>query len=147
MDITHPKLRQLEVFWQAKTEGRPMPARPDIDVIELRPWLGNLILLETIDAGADFRYRVYGTNLVTYFGRDLTGDLVSGLQHKYQAVVYGEYAAVVETRRPLAIQHLRYIGALGLSTRMTVEKLILPLSTDGDVVDMLLAGVYAHKIK
>lgn len=74
-DIPHERLRRLHDLWHAKKGRRGLPARADIDVLELKPWLGHLILAEVRegDGDYDFRYRVYGTVLAGWFGRDLTG--------------------------------------------------------------------------
>ena len=71
-DGDHPKLVSLLQFWESKRGARMMPARSDINVIELGPWLGNLILLELSESGDDYVYRVYGTNLTALIRHDMT---------------------------------------------------------------------------
>ena len=39
-------LRSLHAFWDRCRAGRVMPLRRDIDVLDLRPWLGHLMLID-----------------------------------------------------------------------------------------------------
>lgn len=80
VDIEHPKLLDLLRFWEEKRGARTMPRRSEIDVLELAPWLGNLILLEVLDYGENFLYRVYGTNLVRLIQYDRTGKSTDDLK-------------------------------------------------------------------
>ena len=49
--------------------------RKDIDVLELRQAIGNIMMLDVLEDGFDARYRVYGTGVVEYVGHDWTGGL------------------------------------------------------------------------
>jgi hypothetical protein len=136
-DIAHPRLRALMAFWDARRRGRALPARDALDPLALWQWLGHLMLVEAASEG-EFRYRVYGTGLAEYYGRDLTGKTTAALRPDVRQVVCREYASVCRTARPLLVTHTRRVR----ERPMAVEKLILPFSTDGRRVDRLLAGVY-----
>src|SRR3546814_17974058 len=70
--IGHPKLLTLHTLWRSRcAEG--LPARRDFDVMELGPWMGNLQLLEVLDDGKAFRYRLQGVHLVELVGKDQIG--------------------------------------------------------------------------
>lgn len=134
----HPKLRELHGFWQHKRGGRPFPQRRDLDVIELWPWLGNLMLIEVENGGADFLYRVYGTILADYFSRDLTGRRTSSLAPDVQAVVRNEYGQAIGKGQPIVVTRERTVQ----QRRVRASKLILPLGPEGDRADHLLVGLY-----
>jgi len=136
-DVSHPRLRNLLAFWEARRGDRTMPAREALDPLALWEWLGHLMLIEAVDGG-QFRYRVYGTGLAEYHGRDLTGKTTAMLRSDVRAVVCREYATVWRTARPLLVTHTRRIR----EQPTPLEKLILPFSTDGRTVDRLLAGAY-----
>jgi hypothetical protein len=136
--ISHPLLQRLLDLWHAKRGDRPMPARADFDVFELKDWLGNLMLVEVLDGAREFRYRLYGSVLASYYGRDLTGKLTGALPPQTRATVRREYAGVWASRRPSVVERQRSVRH---SARM-VAKLILPLSADGVVVDMILVASY-----
>jgi hypothetical protein len=59
--VEQPPLRSLHAYWNRKRAGRLMPTRADIDPVELRQHLGNLVLIEPVPAEDDFRYRLIGT--------------------------------------------------------------------------------------
>jgi hypothetical protein len=141
-DKDHPKLVELLRFWEARRGVRVMPARSEISVVELGPWLGNLILLEPAANGEDFIYRVYGTNLATLIRHDMTKKSTADLKPATRATVNAEYRVVVEHRRPYYISRRRTV----ISGQAVVSKLILPFSEDGVTVDRVLAGVYPLKI-
>lgn len=137
--LRHPKLRRLFDLWDRKRGGRAMPARQDIDTVELREWLGNLVLVEVVDAGASYRYRVYGTKLADLFGHELTGRVVSHFASAHQPLIVGDYDRVRRDRMPVYFD--RHGVAQGEYAR--IQALALPLSTAGAEVDMILAAVYA----
>src|SRR5262245_27250689 len=72
-----PRLLGLYQLWHSKRGGRFAPARVDIRAEQLQPWLGNLILLDVIDGGKDFRYRLFGSVIAREAGFDLTGKFLS----------------------------------------------------------------------
>jgi hypothetical protein len=138
LQIQHPLLQRLLDLWNAKRDGRLMPARADFDVFELRDWLGNLMLLDVLDGASEFRYRLYGSVLAAYYDRDLTGKLTAVLPPETRDIVRREYSEACRTRRPMMIERRRSVRQ---STRM-VAKLILPLASDGLAVDMILVASY-----
>jgi hypothetical protein len=134
----HPKLRDLHGFWQKKRGRRPFPQRRDLDVIELWPWLGNLMLIEVENGGADYVYRVYGTVLADYFSRDLTGRRTSSLSSDVQTVVHAEYGRAIGDGQPIIVTRERTVQ----QRRIRASKLILPLGMARGTVDHLLVGLY-----
>ena len=49
---------------RARCSGRLIPARADLDVLDLAPWLGRLSLYEALPDG-DFRCRLRGSTMTT----------------------------------------------------------------------------------
>jgi hypothetical protein len=69
-----PLLSAVYDFCAERRGARPMPARADIDPVDLpRFVLPHLALLEVFDAGARYRWRLTGTEVVKRFGCDATG--------------------------------------------------------------------------
>jgi hypothetical protein len=73
VEISHPLLRQLYEYWDSKRAGRAMPARSDLDPIEIPDLLRHLILLDITHDPLRFRVRLYGTGVAELRGHDLTG--------------------------------------------------------------------------
>lgn len=61
LEIHHPLLQRLLQLWDVKRGQRPMPVRADFDVLELKDWLGNLVLVDVLEGATEFRYRLYGS--------------------------------------------------------------------------------------
>jgi hypothetical protein len=133
-----PPLAALHRLWESKRAAGAMPSRRDFRVEELGPWLGHLMLVDAIDAGQDFAYRVFGTWIAEFLGHDLTGKRLSTVTPQRQRPVSDEYNTVIAARR------LRYVvGSPFLSRRFSVAaRAIFPLSHTGCSVDQLLIGFY-----
>lgn len=140
-----PELRRLLEYWQAKrrTLGR-LPARADIDPLEMRFALGHLILAD-VEPGNPirFRHRLIGTRIVEHAGYDATGLYVDDIpdQELAQRLIQ-TYLDVVKTREPA---HDRVGGMVG-GRAIDLEVLRLPLSADGAAIDMVLTGAYFRRI-
>ena len=44
----HPKIGAIYAFWKAKAGRRAMPFRSEIDPLEMKPWLGRIVLIDVI---------------------------------------------------------------------------------------------------
>ncbi len=95
------KHRALLRYWRSLRQGRDIPAYTDIDPLDMRFALGSLALAETVDGGLDFRYRVYGTDLVDRSGYDLTGRYASDVPCFLASFFIACYRAVSRRRAPL----------------------------------------------
>jgi hypothetical protein len=137
-DIADARLRSLFELWDERRDGMPMPNRASIDVLELKAWLGNLLLIDVVEGGRDFRYRVYGSTLAQYYGRDLTGKTLAEARAETRELVRQEYRTVTTEGRPLLVLRNRQVR----HRQARVAKLILPLTCDGLSVGMLLVGAY-----
>lgn len=134
--FTHAALRTVKDYWQRKCGDRLMPARADIDPLDLREQLGWLILTDVVGPPLRFRYRLVGSAITAELGRDSTGKYLDEI---YPEAIYkdlaGSFGWVVANRQPL-----RVVGNLWPSERrwLTFETLDLPLSQNGADVNMIL---------
>jgi len=129
---------QREVYdtWRRAANGRPMPARADLDPGTMRHLLPGISILEV---GARFdalRYRLAGTRLHDIYGCEVTGqDLFAlrlGAKRRYWQAAYQR---VVEARTPMqgAVK-----GPLAGRDHVVLFWLRLPLSEDGERVSKIL---------
>jgi hypothetical protein len=139
--VSHPTLVALYRYWDGKRGGRMMPARRDLDPSEIVKLLPHIYMVDVERDPLRFRYRLIGTAICAFLGRDYTGRAVD-------AATYGEgeilsrllqlFTAVVETRGPVAYKgNIWYVS--GREWRQ-VEALLMPLSHDGATVDIIFAG-------
>jgi hypothetical protein len=139
-DIKHPRLRQLYEYWDGKRGDRPMPSRADIDPLDMRFAIGNIILIDVIDGEPlKFRIRLHGTNLSERVRFDLTGKMLDEMpQAEFRDLTQQSFAKVVATRRPLHAERDLVLD----KRRRHYETIILPLSSDGERVDRILCGLF-----
>ncbi len=146
-DITDKRLSRLLDFWVEKRGTRPLPERSDFDPVRLKPWLGNLALIEVGDGG-QYRYRLYGTNFVFRFGVEMTGRTLDDLPPEQSATIRQDYDAVVERAWPLCRRYTSSFDIIDLNRRLdsqrleTWERLVLPLANGGRTVAMLMVAAY-----
>ena len=113
-----------------------MPSWEDMDPVHLREHLGRLHLLDVLGPG-QFRFRVYGSDVKNPDAQDMTGLTT----RDYATVPFGElvtrhYQACVEAREPVYHEVAGSLDGLPYHFR----RLTLPLSSDGESVDKLLAS-------
>lgn len=138
--LVSPLFIDLRKYWNEKRGTRFAPARADIDPLELRGHLGNLFLVDVLVVPDEFRYRLIGTNIAHAIGRDSTGKTVHealGPGHPEAArEICGVYARVATEKQPVYAR-----GRLSWACQgpLGYEALHLPLSQDGQTVNMILA--------
>ncbi|KKJ76549.1 hypothetical protein WH95_12120 [Kiloniella litopenaei] len=136
---------QLKYFldWWDKARGADFAASPDaVDPMELRSILGHLAVLDVLDGGENFRYRLYGSAIMNEPGKDLTGLLLSDIWTPLRAFFTISYRAVVLRKEPLYTQHEPHH-----SLKMQIwDRLILPLS-NGDEVERIIVAIVPSKTK
>jgi hypothetical protein len=134
-------LQQLYDYWQDKRAGRTFPARRDLDPLEFRFALGNVLLIDVTHNPLRFRFRLFGANLVYHEGIDPTGLYLEELPLvELRQMLDGAYRHVVAAREPVRNMRERVLD--GRMRRF--EALLLPLSSDGETVDMIMIGLWFH---
>jgi len=141
----------LYTYWLSKRGERAMPSRADIDPGEFRALLPHVLLVDVIEKGADVRYRLVGTELERELGRAVTGrllgELVSGAYLDYMRSLYRR---VITERVPVYSANSFDDGRTGFALIADFKRtyrLMLPLSRDGETVDMVLCGQLFEAIR
>ena len=133
--LEHPVLRQLFAYWEAKRGGRMAPARHEIDPVDFRYALGWVNLLEVHPGAKDFEFRVFGSLLARVLQQDTDLTSTAGTDDaEFHAVAMQDMTRVITERKPLRIFRDLQTGI----RRYRFEVLLLPLSDDGETVNMLL---------
>ena len=138
-EIVHPNLRRLYEYWVEKRGERKMPARVDIDPLDILYIVGNVILVDVIDGDPlRFHIRLHGTNLAERVGYELTGKMLDELPvDDFRALAQQSFSWVTSKAQPLHSRRDRIID--GRFARY--ETVIMPLSDDGERVNRLLIGL------
>ncbi|MCC6469758.1 MAG: PAS domain-containing protein [Alphaproteobacteria bacterium] len=138
--IGDANLLRLHRYWDAKRGSRRWPSRADIDALDIPTLLGSIILVDVFHAPLRFRYRNTGTKLVQATGYNMHGRGPEEIPDPaYRAIVLEALTKAVEEGCPVARSGERVLN----NVRMHYDALMLPLSSDGNSVDMLIgAQVY-----
>ncbi len=72
-------LRFLLKYWDDARDQATMPPVSAIDALALKPVLGNIIILDVLEGGADFRFRLFGTAVAEAARLDWTGRTVDDM--------------------------------------------------------------------
>jgi hypothetical protein len=122
-----------------------MPSRADLDPIDIRFVIGDLILADVIDETPPrFRIRLHGTNLSERTSFDLTGKMLDEMPApEFRELSYRSFRKVVRTGEPLHAIADRVLD--GRTHRY--EAILMPLSSDGEAVDRLLIGMIFEPLR
>ncbi len=140
--IADARLRALFGYWREKRGDRAMPARADLDPLEIPTLLPIVGLVDVLDGGARFRFRLMGTEIVDVDGHDPTGRFLDEVlpDSGYADYWIGLFREVTRERRPLyGESDVRGRGRI----ERRVRRLLMPLSCDGRAVDMIFCGQVA----
>lgn len=138
-DAQSPLLRAIHAYWLDKCGDRTMPARNDLDPVDIPALLPNLVLVDVLPPDGRLRARLVGTWIVNQFGRDDTGRFLDEVDFgEAQEEIVREYSAAAAGALAVCSDH-RYRNLGGHI--YDIERLILPLSEDGKTVTMLLIAL------
>jgi hypothetical protein len=128
--------RELFDYWQRSAGRRPMPARSDLDPLEVPRLLPNIGLIDIRGGVGEASFRLAGTRLHEIYGQEITGkrvdDVFAGDAAEYWRRIH---ARVVDEGRPL---HGVVRGPVPGRDHIILFWLRLPLSEDGGRVDRIL---------
>ena len=143
----HPMVSGFGELWEAKRNSRSLPMREDLAFEELAPWFGHVLIMDVIDGGRDFRYRMIGTAITGFLERDYSGRLVSECDYGK-----GDGRDKVEDtfRRPLMVGRPVFrsghvIWATDRTWR-TYDSVHCPLTRDSGETDMTIGVLYFGSI-
>jgi hypothetical protein len=137
-DIQHPGLARLFDYWDKQRAGREMPARVDIDPLDMSFILGKVALVDVLHDPLRFRFRLHGSGMTQRAGYNLTGRFVDDIPDtEFREAARNGFTTVVTSRRPRYSRRDRVLDG----KRLNYEALILPFSNDGERIDMLMAGL------
>jgi hypothetical protein len=133
----HPNTRAIYQYWLDKCRERSMPARADLDPVDMpKGLLPGLCLVNVVADERRYVYRLVGTADVEVRGYDPTGkSVIEGFFGPSVDDVLASYDRVVSSRAPyIDLQH--FVATNG--RYVTEETIFLPLSDDGETVNIVL---------
>lgn len=134
--LLDPKIRKVHDYWMSKQGGAGLPARRDIDPIDLSDCLGAIALVDVVADGRDFVIRLAGLQVEEAFGRPLKGHKLPELfKEASDDKCFRGFRLVAITGKPdFRSANLAAIGR----PFVQYDRAALPLSEDGSAITQLL---------
>lgn len=127
-------------LWQGLRDAHGRVAPEQIDPFLLRPALGYVLLIDVLEDGADFRYRLYGSEVARVAGFDMTGKRTSQMVTGSLASTFyiAGYRALLKRPEPLFTWH-------EMPMQITInnwDRIVLPLTgPDGRITRILTCNM------
>lgn len=136
-DMEAPPLAALIEYWLSLRADDALPRADKIDPLGMRRALGYVMLVDAIENGRDFHYRLYGSAVAAVSGFDMTGRLLSDHAASSYIVEFSLalYRATIQRRQPA---FCRYAPAGTLLTSQW-HRVALPLTDRSGAIVRLLA--------
>ncbi|NBB83533.1 MAG: PAS domain-containing protein [Alphaproteobacteria bacterium] len=129
------QIRAAYDYWRAKCGDNGLPRRGDVDPAEIIGLLPHTLLVDVSHDPLDFSFRLVGTEVVRRYGKEFTGKRLTDLDlDGLNRQIFEEYALTVQRRTPEYFVD-EYVMANGKV--MHFERILMPLSDDGETVNML----------
>jgi hypothetical protein len=135
----HSRLKRIHDYWIEKRGSRGAPSRADINPVEIKSVLPDIMIWNVETGRGQYTIRLVGENIVRFVGHNNTGQSATvGMPDEAASTMIRVLDQVVETRAP----HFRAGKAFWHREKnyRDFEACYLPLSADGSNVDMILGG-------
>lgn len=135
--IDDPRLSAVYRYWDGLRNERFAPAFTEVDPLDIPKLLPILLVTQVEETAGDrrYRYRLCGAEVEENFGSPMRGRYVDTLmQGRYLAYIEDLYGRVVDDRKPV------YSVSAYRGRALQTKRLMLPLSSDGDSVDVILSA-------
>ena len=145
-ETCHPDTIAMYKYWQAKCGDRTMPARSDIDPVEMpRRLLPGICIVDVVADERRYVYRLVGTGDAEVRGNDPTGrSVLEGFFGPSAEDALSCYGRVVESKAPF-LDAAPFTAPSG--KYVNEETLFLPLSDDGQTVNKILVFSYSRDVR
>ena len=126
--------------WKRITGERMAPRRDEITPALVKTALPSVWMIDVVDGGKDFRFRIAGDRIIQFMGRRYAGHLVSEFTDQpFFQDMRGILKACTVEKRPMMVGPGR--SRLAGKEHTELEVLVLPLSEDGANVTTLFGAM------
>ncbi|WP_421694890.1 PAS domain-containing protein [Aestuariivirga sp.] len=126
--------------WRALRQDRSAPQRQDLDLKQLQRLVPYLFIAEQTGAAGGFTWRLAGTGVCSFVGRELTGkDVLAGWDRFERGVLSTLLTGVITGHRQAAVR-LRFRTDRGQTEE--AEMLALPMTSFDGSATHVLGGLF-----
>ena len=135
----HPRVRAMVTHWMGMGPRDRLPGRQHLDPLAIPRLLPNIWLLDVERTPSTrFRYRLAGTRIARAFADDPTGRYLDEMHEGFLTNGVADHLAEV-VERGVPSWRTGKPTFWELSDFAHIERVYLPLASDGRTVDMILA--------
>lgn len=140
LSFTTLPLQRVAAYWLAKARPGHLPGRADIHPEDLVHELPYLYLVDITREPLTFRYRLVGTTICLWAGREYTGVAINEAEYgPHWKPIFDDYRAVMESGAPTRAERS---GPWISKEFQYYERFLGPLASDGKTVDMILGALH-----
>jgi len=137
--LASESLQLIAKYWFAKAGARCCPRTNEIDLLELAPFAGKLMLLD-VEPGPSFRFRMIGNEVAERYQSDVTGELISALPGTaFVAGIERLLHRVQDEER--GYRHSPRASAFPGKEHILIEFIVLPFAGESGHVEQILAAM------
>ena len=133
--LDSPRIHRFHDYWKARRSAQhAVPLRADVDPMDLREVLPNIVIIEVEQMPLRFRYRLVGTRVVEFNNLDFTGAYLGTIGWDEEQQIVDACADLVASRQPLGGF---YTWTLKSGATGRCEFGVFPFSRDGETVSQI----------
>jgi hypothetical protein len=144
--LEKPELRLLLEYWHRLHVDQALPLAGRVSPFDMRPALGNIVIVDALDEGRNGKYRLFGSKVAQRLGSDLTGLHLSDIdQGSYLAqFACALHRAVFLRRQAIFVTHQPPAGVSATAWHW----LVMPLADEtGPAVARYLVGMMPATVR
>lgn len=144
--VKSPIVAQGVAYWNALRADRRFPARTELSPRAMVGFLKNVAIIDVINSGEDFRYRLVGDAHIEARGSDFTGTMLRAIEERspgFATRTRDLFESLYRSGEPCVVRGSMDPDASGWRFAYR-ECAFLPLGTADDAIEGIFAvGVYA----
>ncbi|MBO6521870.1 MAG: hypothetical protein JJ900_15895 [Rhodospirillales bacterium] len=146
-DVAAPGIVHFHQYWDALRGDRFAPSWREIHLEEIDPKIvPYIVVTDVLHDPLRFLVRFWGTQHTARKGADKTGKLIGSKPDFRGSTATAEYAAVVETKKPVASRDMVNLNDFGRLAPFEQSLVRFPLSDDGiDVHNVISVATWDER--
>ncbi|TNE40054.1 MAG: PAS domain-containing protein [Alphaproteobacteria bacterium] len=137
--IQTPVLIDLINYWGVIRKNRPIPLRQHFNPVDIPQCLRHIILIDVLDERPRYYIRLAGSVVNPAFPHAANGQFIENVLHEEdRQEVLAQYERSVKQAAPT---YKKSTVKVPSGRRLAYERIILPMSGDGEKVDKLITGI------
>ncbi len=143
--ISHQALNDLVRYWRQLDPAPAVPNRQQFNPVDIPHCLRHIILLDVCAGRPRYFIRLAGSAVNPVYQKPITGEyLETILSDEDRPTIMSQYDYTVARQRPT---YMANTASVPSGRKLNYERVVLPLTTNGDVTDKLLVGINFSDVK